>query len=417
MSHRPIRILHVIDGLGGGGAERFICELVRRAEPSTAVHRVVTFYPDDGTFVFAKRLSDLGAYSSSLADRHPRAARVLRQARARLFEGLPQVAKHLIRDTKSARRDARGCLTAAVAFARFRPDVIHGHLFWGLSVGAWLKRLTRRPLVYSIWNHLGSLPGSGAPWLVDDYRRLHPEVDRFLTDAVSRDEVGALGIPRHKVHTFDAQVDLAAVRAAVERTAEYRAEVRRELGVPSNAPIVLSVGRLHTSKGHDYALRALPEVLRRHSDVYWVALGEGPERPALEDRIRELGLGHRARLVGYVERPHRYYAAADLYLRTHLTEGENTASMDAMAFGLPVVGFDTGCGTDVLGTARHGVLVPMGRVEGLVDGVDRILAEPDRGRGIGARGAEYARTYLDIDIALTLFNRTYADLWTGRRFS
>src|SRR5439155_17929865 len=59
----PVRVLHIIGSLGGGGSERLLWDAVRRSNPARVRHRVVTVYPDNGRFVYAARLAALGAHT------------------------------------------------------------------------------------------------------------------------------------------------------------------------------------------------------------------------------------------------------------------------------------------------------------------------------------------------------------------
>src|SRR5215207_8751950 len=63
---RPVRVLHIIDTLGGGGSERLVWDIVRLSDPTRVKHRVVTIFADGYLvpFVYAKALSELGAYGS-----------------------------------------------------------------------------------------------------------------------------------------------------------------------------------------------------------------------------------------------------------------------------------------------------------------------------------------------------------------
>ena len=58
---RPIRVLHVIDGLGGGGAERLLYEIIRLSDPERVRHRIVTVQPHHPSFVLSEPLRALGA--------------------------------------------------------------------------------------------------------------------------------------------------------------------------------------------------------------------------------------------------------------------------------------------------------------------------------------------------------------------
>ena len=125
-------------------------------------------------------------------------------------------------------------------------------------------------------------------------------------------------------------------------------------------------------------------------------LGEGDQRRELEKRIDDLGIARHAHLIGFDPEPLPYYAAADLYLRTTTMEGENISSRQAIAMGLPTVGFDTSCETDLIATLGHGILVPNADATALAHATCEILSLPDRGAALGARGIDYSKTHMGI---------------------
>jgi glycosyltransferase involved in cell wall biosynthesis len=203
-------------------------------------------------------------------------------------------------------------------------------------------------------------------------------------------------------------VDCEAIAIARTDRERHRRFRRESLGMNDEAAIALSVGRLHPSKGHAYALEAVPLLLQRVPDLHWVLLGEGNQRPALEKRAKELGVEKRVHLLGFCPDPLPYYAAADVYLRTNLFEAENLSSYQAMAMGLPVVGFDTGCETELLRKVGHGFLITPRDTE-------ELLFMPERGRKAGMLGADYSREHLDIRQTIDAFTAVYVMLARGAK--
>jgi len=84
-----------------------------------------------------------------------------------------------------------------------------------------------------------------------------------------------------------------------------------------------------------------------------------------------------------------------------------------MAMGLPIVGFDTGCGTELLKKVGHGILVPNKNVEALSTAVAQIMMLPDQGRGIGGRGIEFSQANLDIRQTIEDMTTVYRNLKYG----
>jgi glycosyltransferase involved in cell wall biosynthesis len=222
-------------------------------------------------------------------------------------------------------------------------------------------------------------------------------VDCFALDAGYRNELLSIGVPANKLLDIYGTLDLDAIEAVRAEREQHRREVRRKLNLPDDAIIALAVGRLDPSKGHLYALEALPRILSQFPNVHWIVLGEGEQRRELEKRIEELNVAEHAQLIGFDPQPLPYYAAADVYLRTTTMEGENISSRQAIAMGLPTVGFDTCCETDLIATLGHGILVANADAPALADATCEILSLPDRGAALGARGIDYCKTHLGIE--------------------
>ena len=409
---RPLRVLHIIDTLGGGGSERLVWDIVRLSDPVRVQHRVVTIFREGylATPVYAEPLRVLGAYgrkdysrSGAAAQRENTDVAPLR----RRVSNLPPVLKTPLvhvwnfgfsqwRRVKHAAAHVPSMFTIPAEFFRFKPDVVQTHGFYGFKYGLMFKTLFRRPTVHIVPALFSQMEAQGTGWLVNRYRRFHRSVDCFALDAGYRNELLSIGVPANKLLLINGTLDLDAIANVSAERERHRHEVRQKLGLPEDALILLSVGRLDPSKGHSYALEALPEILTRFPNVHWIVLGEGDQRRELEKRIEALGAGQYAHLIGFDPQPLPYYAAADVYLRTTMMEGENISSRQAIAMGLPTVGFDTGCGTDLIAKLGHGILVPNADAAALAHATCEILSLPDRGAALGARGIDYCKTHMGI---------------------
>lgn len=134
--------------------------------------------------------------------------------------------------------------------------------------------------------------------------------------------------------------------------AEDQARCRRELGLPLDRRIMISVRRLAARMGLDNLVRAMPEILRRRPDTLLLIGGVGPERARLESLIAAMGLECAVRMVGFIpeELLVTYYQAADLFvLPTLALEGFGLVTTEALACGLPVIGTPIGATPEILG--------------------------------------------------------------------
>jgi glycosyltransferase involved in cell wall biosynthesis len=407
---RPVRVLHIIDGLAGGGSERWIWDLARLIDSSRVQQRVVTVHPDFGRFVYGERLREMGVYGH--AHRQPARDRAARVVGVRVSKSSQQLAGSVHRVLRGAWHwgavfPLASARIAAEIFHR-PPDVIHSHTFHAFVAAVLSSAAIRTPHVHTVPALAAQMQQAGFGWMPACYRRFNGAVCRFFTAYPS--ELARMGVSRSAAVEIPGVIDNAEVDRVLGDAAIHRAELRRRLGASSCAPIALSVGRLHPSKGHSFALEALPTVLSREPDLHWVVAGDGSDREALQKRAVDLGVAERVHLLGFVDNPAHLYAGSDLYLRTNVFEADNLSSYQAMAAGLPVVGFATGAETELIDKVGHGILVTPGSSAELADGIAALLSTPDRGRRLGAIGAAYSRQHLDIRVTVELMTSTYEDL-------
>jgi glycosyltransferase involved in cell wall biosynthesis len=127
--------------------------------------------------------------------------------------------------------------------------------------------------------------------------------------------------------------------------------VRQSLGVPADAPVLLTVRNLEARMGLDLLLRAVALVRSRVPGLRLLVGGSGSRRGELEALAASLGLGNHVRFLGFVPEGDlpRYYQAADLFvLPTRELEGFGLVAAEALACGTPVVGTPVGAIPEVL---------------------------------------------------------------------
>jgi len=175
---------------------------------------------------------------------------------------------------------------------------------------------------------------------------------------------------------------------------------RKDHSTPKGSPMILALGRLHTNKAFDTLLQALTRV----PDAYlWIA-GDGPERGALEDLARDLGVKPRVRFLGWRDDTAALLAACDVFVCPSRHEPLGNVVLEAWAQGKPVVAADSlGPGT-LIKQMETGVLAPVDDAPSLALGLRAVLEDPDLAAAIAAAGeAEFqARFTEDAVIALYL---------------
>lgn len=197
-------------------------------------------------------------------------------------------------------------------------------------------------------------------------------------------------------------VDPAALVPAADRTT-----VRRRLATPADAPVLLFVGRLAREKRPDRLLRLTARLaVTRPALHLWIA-GTGPLTGEVHEQVERLGLAGRVRLLGAVDGLADLYRAADLLVSTSDTEGMPAVILEAAYLGLPAVASDVGGISETVLDGDTGLLIAAGDESALLEGVDRLLEDPERRREMGERARLRARRDFTIGSVACRYEELY----------
>ena len=205
------------------------------------------------------------------------------------------------------------------------------------------------------------------------------------------------GVKREKI-----RVQHMPARPLPEVPAAETRALRERLGAPEGTRIVLSVGRFSKEKGHLDLIHVFADLRRQRPSMplKLVLVGEGPERPGIEAAARKLAIWDDVIFTGQQKQVEAYYAAADLYLLTSLSEGSPNVLLEAMSAGTPVVATAVGGVPELASDGVDALLVPRGDRTAIAAAALRILDDPalkatlvEAGRKVLERNAP--RKYLE----------------------
>lgn len=164
-----------------------------------------------------------------------------------------------------------------------------------------------------------------------------------------------------------------------------RLEKRREMGIPEDAVLLLSVGELNENKNHETVIRAIAGM-----DAHYIIAGSGTRQAHLQNVIDTLGMTDRVKLLGYRKDVSELYKAADLFVFPSFREGLSVSVMEAMASGLSVACSRIRGNTDLI-DENGGALFDPHSVEECVEAIRTLLAA-DRAT-MGAYNAEKVKRF------------------------
>ena len=165
-------------------------------------------------------------------------------------------------------------------------------------------------------------------------------------------------------------------------------KVRREFGIPEDAPVVGKIARLFPLKGHDQLMDAAPEIVKRVPNVRFFLIGDGILLEHLQRRAREYGILENFVFAGLIDRERipEMISAMDVVVHTSLREGLARVLPQALAMGKPCVSFDIDGAPEVVINDKTGYLVKAYDDRGLAEGISRILKNPEMRARMGENG-------------------------------
>lgn len=118
---------------------------------------------------------------------------------------------------------------------------------------------------------------------------------------------------------------------------EVRRQVRQELEIGENSPVLLTVSALEERKGIAWMLAAMPELVKLFPDLTYLVIGDGPQRQELSDLVKQYDLEDRVKLLPATPDVARFYQTADLKIILAHGEASSLVTLEAMACQVPVV--------------------------------------------------------------------------------
>ncbi|WP_017317171.1 glycosyltransferase [Mastigocladopsis repens] len=210
------------------------------------------------------------------------------------------------------------------------------------------------------------------PWLA---RLLYPTANGLTTvsqgvlDILKQDRIP---IPRNRVAVIPNPVDVDNFLIRSQAEPEHPWLQHKD------TPVIISLGRLAKRKNYPLLLQALA-IVRSKLKVKLIILGEGPERPHLEEVVAKLGLQKDVSLPGHVANPWSHIAKADVFVMSSLDEAFCLALVEAMACKVPVISTDAigGGPRSILENGKYGNLVPRDDPEALATAIYKALTSKD----------------------------------------
>jgi L-malate glycosyltransferase len=368
-----IRVVHLINSLHIGGAERFVHDLVTHLDRARFRPYVICLYQGGE---LAEPITAAGI-----------PVQVVGVKRKEKFQAIIKIWSAL-----------RG----------LKADILHAHLadacWYGLPAARLAGvpvRIGHRQNVYRYWGTKLRL--------MDKFASIFATRTVACSEAVRRFCQEELYYPAAKLDVIYNSVDLKRFESLPERY-----DARHQLCLPENALIVTCVALLDEQKGHCYLLEAIVNVRAVFPDVLLLLVGDGSLQQELKEEVRLKQLTSSVRFLGRRTDIPLILAASDVFVLASLWEGLPLALTEAAASGLPAVATRVDGIPEVVKDGITGFLVPPANSGLLAEAILALLHDPGCRLEMGKRAREFARDQFSISKITRDVELLYLSLLSNR---
>lgn len=382
MNQSPPRILHIITGLGTGGAEASLFRVIRGTRDPLQ-HAVVSL-TTRGTF--ADDLEAIGVRVSALG----------------LARG--QVSWSALHSLRTIARHER-------------PDVIQGWMYHA-SLAASILSLTSRERWPVLWNVRHALDAwdSESPklrWLIQLMARFSAQPRAVVYNSSrSAKQHEARGYATARTVVIHNGVDTDRLSPDLAT----RAATRQALGIPADAVVIGKIARVDPIKDHETFLRVAANLVKHDETVHFLLAGTGTEagataQPSRMDAVIAQLTSEVPALAGRLWRCGErrdiaaIYNACDIVMLTSRAEGSPNAVAEAMSCGVPAIVTDVGDAGQLVGAS--GIVAPVGDVVALATAALNLARETSRRNALG----KAARARIQMHYSASHERSSYERLW------
>jgi glycosyltransferase involved in cell wall biosynthesis len=179
---------------------------------------------------------------------------------------------------------------------------------------------------------------------------------------------------------------------------------------PADRPVAISVARLSKEKDFPTLLRGIAKALPQIPEFQLKLVGDGVERPRLEQLSRDLGLQQVVEFLGERSDVPELLRQAGLFVSSSKTEGVSLTLLEAMAVGLPVLTTTVGGNPEVVEDGVTGRLVEPLNPDAIAAGLVEMFRRRDEWRDMGACGRQRVERNFEVGGMVQAYERLYGEL-------
>ena len=256
-------------------------------------------------------------------------------------------------------------------------DIVHTHNYKSDVIGLLASQFTKTRWIAT--NHVWH----GSDVKLKVYEALDSLLLRFADRIIAvsdeiREDLLSKRIKAHRIERIFNGIDVSSVMPIA-----LGKDLRAEFGINNGDIVVTSVGRLSPEKGHTVLLEAAQELIKKHNNLKFLIVGDGPLRESLQFDVRSRQFEKHVKFLGIREDVSEILSISDIYVNSSYIEGLPLTILEAMRSRLPIVATKSGGTPQVISEGKTGILVNSGNSEELKNAIEMLLSDAKKRQKLG----------------------------------
>ena len=291
------------------------------------------------------------------------------------------------------------------AIKRISPQVLHSHsgIWYASSIAS---RMAGVPVMVHT-EHGRHFPEKKIAIFFD--RRAIKLTDRLVcvSEYLSRYMAEKVKVPKNRIEIIKNGIALDNYKPRWITTSY---PLRGKYGIPEDAKLLVTVGRLESVKGQEYLLEAFEKLAGQYKNLCLWIIGDGSLREILSSYVKTKELENTVFFTGNVNNVKDYLSESDVFILPSLSEGTPMALLEAMASGLTIVATRVGENEIALDHGKAGFLIPPASVDDLRSTVTNILEDSRISREMGGEAYKMAYKHFSSQRMVKKYEELYLTL-------
>lgn len=300
--------------------------------------------------------------------------------------------------------DLRIYLKLVRHFRRHQFHLVHTRSWSSLLEGMIAAKITGVPLLVH-----------GEHGLIKDDTGIHVWVQRrfwaladqvmCVSEALRESLVARIGFPRERIRVIKNGVELERFDLKVDRH-----ELKASLGIPPEAPVFGSIGRLVPVKDYASLIKAAKIVFAELPTAHLIFVGDGPLREELRALAQRLEIAAQVHFLNWRKDVPALMQILDVFVLSSISEGMSNSILEAMCSGTAVVATNVGGNPELVVNKETGLLVPSQEAPQMGKAILALLLDAKRRRAMGAAGRRRIEEQFSLQVMVRNYEKMYLEI-------